>query len=133
MESASLLKRIQKSKPLQILFIAVVGALFTLLVQVGGLLDGIELNTLDWRFLQASHPEEADTNVVLIAIDQNSLEAFADRNVQWPWPREIYGLVVDYLREAGASEFHSISCMTTPTSIVVKLMAWFLIPCLQRP
>ncbi|HTP12043.1 MAG TPA: adenylate/guanylate cyclase domain-containing protein [Bacteroidota bacterium] len=103
MESPTVLTRIQKSKPLQIFVLALVGALFTLILSEGGLLDGVELKTLDVRFLEASHPEEADTNIVLIAIDQNSLEAFADRNVQWPWSRDFYALLVDYLHTAGAS------------------------------
>ncbi|MGD0036882.1 MAG: adenylate/guanylate cyclase domain-containing protein [Bacteroidota bacterium] len=103
MKVHSLLHGIQKSKTLKFLVLGFFGALFTLLVQILGFVDGSELKTLDRRFLQATHPEEADTNIVMIAIDQNSLEAFADRNVQWPWPREFYGIVVDYLRSAGAS------------------------------
>ncbi len=102
MESPTVVQRIQKSKTLQILLLAAVGAIFTLFIQAGALLDSVELKTLDWRFLEASHPEEADTNVVLIAIDQNSLEAFQNRNVIWPWPREVYGVVLDYFRAAGA-------------------------------
>lgn len=103
MESPTVVQRIQKSKTLQILVLAAAGALFALLVQIGGVLDSTELKTLDWRFLEASHPEEADTNIVLIAIDQNSLEIFQDRNFIWPWQRDIYGVVVDYFREAGAT------------------------------
>lgn len=103
MEPPTLLRKIQKSKPLQILVLGLVGALFTILIQVSGLVEGTELKSLDWRFLQASHPEEADTNIIMIAIDQNSLEAFADQNVHWPWQRELYAILVDYLHDAGAS------------------------------
>ena len=102
MESPTIVQRIQKSKNLQIFVLAVVGVLFTLLIQFSGALDSVELKTLDWRFLEASHPEEADTSIVLISIDQNSLEAFQNRNVIWPWPRNVYALVVDYLHSAGA-------------------------------
>jgi adenylate cyclase len=102
MESPTIVQRIQKSKTLQIFVLAACGALFTILIQVGGVLDSVELKTLDWRFLEASHPEEADTSVVLIAIDQNSLEAFQAQNSLWPWPRNFYAVVVDYLHAAGA-------------------------------
>jgi adenylate cyclase len=102
MESPTVIQRFQKSKTLQIFVLAAVGALFTIFIQAGGVLDSVELKTLDWRFLEASHPEEADTSIVLIAIDQNSLEAFQNRNVIWPWPRDFYALVVDYLHAAGA-------------------------------
>ncbi len=102
MESPTVVQRIQKSKTLQIFVLAAIGAIFTLLIQVGGVLDTVELKTLDWRFLEASHPEEADSSIVLIAIDQNSLENFQNQNVIWPWPRDFYALVVDYLHAAGA-------------------------------
>jgi adenylate cyclase len=102
MESPTIVQRIQKSKTLQIFVLAAFGAIFTILIQVGGVLDSVELKTLDWRFLEASHPEEADTSVVLIAIDQNSLEAFQAQNSLWPWPRNFYAVVVDYLHAAGA-------------------------------
>jgi adenylate cyclase len=102
MESPTVLQRFQKSKNLQILVLAAIGAIFTLLIQAGGVLDTVELKTLDWRFLEASHPEEADSSIALIAIDQNSLEAFQNQNVIWPWPRDFYALVVDYLHAAGA-------------------------------
>ncbi len=102
MESPTVIQRFQKSKTLQIFVLAAFGAMFTLFIQMWGVLDTVELKTLDWRFLQASHPEEADTSIVLIAIDQNSLETFQNRNVIWPWPRDFYGVVLDYLHAAGA-------------------------------
>jgi adenylate cyclase len=102
MESPTIVQRFQKSKTLQIFVLAAVGALFTIFIQLWGVLDTVELKTLDWRFLQASHPEEADTNIVLIAIDQNSLETYQNQNVIWPWPRDFYAVVVDYLHAAGA-------------------------------
>jgi adenylate cyclase len=103
MDASSILRKIQKSKTLKILILSIIGVLFTSIIQIWGLVEGVELKTLDWRFQQASRPKDADTNIVMIAIDQNSLEAFAGRNVQWPWPRELYGIVVDYLHNAGAS------------------------------
>jgi len=42
-------------------------------------------------------------NVVIVAVDQKSLEVI-DKNMQfgWPWPRDFWGLMVDYLNVAGA-------------------------------
>ena len=43
-------------------------------------------------------PSKAHLDIVLIAIDESSLEAFG----RWPWPRDRHGYVVRYLKEAGA-------------------------------
>ena len=39
-----------------------------------------------------------DSNLLLLAIDESSLEAFG----RWPWPRDRFGYVVRYLKQAGA-------------------------------
>ena len=45
------------------------------------------------------HPAE----VVIVAIDQNSLDYFqSNSQLLWPWPRDIYGLTTDFLTEWGA-------------------------------
>ncbi|SCY02276.1 CHASE2 domain-containing protein [Desulfoluna spongiiphila] len=45
----------------------------------------------------------ADADIVMVAIDDASIRNFSEAyNVNWPWPREFYGLVARYLAEAGA-------------------------------
>jgi adenylate cyclase len=82
--------------------IAITGACSGSALQHLSSFDVLELKSLDFRFLHASHPEKADTSVVLVAIDQNSLDFYATQSVSWPWPREFYGLLVDYLKMGGA-------------------------------
>jgi adenylate cyclase len=43
-------------------------------------------------------PSKAHPGIVLIAIDESSLEALG----RWPWPRDRHGYVVRYLKKAGA-------------------------------
>lgn len=63
--------------------------------------ETLEMKTLDFRFRFGSHPEWADTNIVIVAIDQNSLDFFAStRGLKWPWPREYYALLLGFLQEA---------------------------------
>ncbi len=48
-------------------------------------------------------PGEATDDIVLILLDQNSLDwASRENGLTWPWPRELYGAIADYCRRAGA-------------------------------
>lgn len=58
----------------------------------------VELKALDHLVRRYADPAKADSNLVLLAIDESSLEAFG----RWPWPRDRYGYVVRYLKQAGA-------------------------------
>jgi len=58
----------------------------------------VELKAFDHLVRRYADPAKADSNLVLLAIDESSLEAFG----RWPWPRDRYGYVVRYLKRAGA-------------------------------
>ncbi|MBA5871422.1 MAG: CHASE2 domain-containing protein [Nitrospira sp. CR2.1] len=58
----------------------------------------VELKALDHMVRRHADPAKADSDLVLLAIDESSLEAFG----RWPWPRDRYGYVVRYLKQAGA-------------------------------
>jgi len=73
-----------------------------LLYAAGGF-QSLERSTLDARFRSANRPGTIDTSLVLAAIDDKSLSrARSDLKVGWPWPREFYGVLVDYLKKGGA-------------------------------
>lgn len=63
-----------------------------------GWLDVAELKALDYRFQHYADRAKAGQDIVLVAVDEASLEAFG----RWPWPRDRHGYVVRYLKEAGA-------------------------------
>ncbi|HEY3198188.1 MAG TPA: adenylate/guanylate cyclase domain-containing protein, partial [Nitrospirales bacterium] len=75
--------------------IVFVGAL---LLHLSGLFEIAELKTLDYRFQHYANPTAASPDIVLIAIDEASLETFG----RWPWPRDRHGFMVQYLKQAGA-------------------------------
>ena len=79
---------------------AVGGIVFlgTLALHLSGLFEIAELKTLDYRFQQYANPSAASPDIVLIAIDEASLETFG----RWPWPRDRHGFMVQYLKQAGA-------------------------------
>ena len=61
-----------------------------------------ELKLLDQRFRLDPIPDKADTNIVLVTIDDFSLDFFSENGISWPWPRSFYGHAVDYFTSAGA-------------------------------
>ncbi len=62
-----------------------------------------ELKLLDYRFRLDPIPERADTSIVLVVIDDFSLDFFSENGISWPWPRSFYSYAVDYFTLAGAA------------------------------
>jgi adenylate cyclase len=85
--------------------LAAVSLLLTIilfLISQTGFMQEIEYKLTDQRFRLNAIPERADSNVVIIAIDDGSLEFFGENGISWPWPRSYYAYVVDYFTAAGA-------------------------------
>ena len=80
-----------------------IGAVVAALLCVSGGLEVLERAALDWRLRTFPQVRSGAPGVEIVAIDQGSLDAMAARTgYAWPWPRELYGHVVDVLGRAGA-------------------------------
>ncbi len=90
-----------------------VGALFGLLSGTGAMRD-LEAVTYDTRCRLNSAPGKADPGVVIIALDDSSLESMDW--LAWPWPRELWAHLADYLADQGAAAlFFDITFETSST------------------
>jgi adenylate cyclase len=90
-------------KVLQGALIGLAAAAAALALAVPGLLDGLEGRTWDWRARLLARPGPATGQIVLILLDQKSLDWAEEENaLSWPWPRELYALVADFCRRGGA-------------------------------
>ena len=80
------------------------GALALALILHGlGLVRPLEWKSWDARLRLLARPERAGQDIVIFLIDQYSLDFFEEQQVlPWPWPRQIYSAVMDYLRTGGA-------------------------------
>jgi adenylate cyclase len=81
--------------------LAAVGAL-VLLARRTEVARSVELKTLDWRFRHLAVPRRHDPRIVLVMVDQRSLDRFEKDSVYWPWPRSLYGALLDFLEKGGA-------------------------------
>jgi adenylate cyclase len=61
-----------------------------------------ESRSYDLRAQWLADPARADSSIVIVAIDDNSLDVYRDVLGRWPWPRDAYVYMLEYLRYAGA-------------------------------
>ena len=62
----------------------------------------MEWKTWDWRMQLFSNSSAADSEIVLILIDQNSLDLYAEQGISWPWWRQMYIPLIKFCRQGGA-------------------------------
>ena len=67
-----------------------------------GFFEPYELKTYDAFCRLQARRSPAPPEVVLIVVDQGSLEAAQRQGIQWPWPRQMYAPIVQYCASAGA-------------------------------
>ncbi|ACM19244.1 CHASE2 sensor adenylate/guanylate cyclase [Geotalea daltonii FRC-32] len=46
------------------------------------------------------NPARGPGDIVIVKIDQQSLDALSSENINWPWPRQMYAPLLDYLSQA---------------------------------
>ena len=67
-----------------------------------GAFHALEAKSLDARFKYSTHHTKANKDVIVLLIDDASLQAMEPLVGRWPWPRSIYGEILDFLSSAGA-------------------------------
>ena len=77
-------------------------AAIILLLSSAGALEKAELAAYDWRIRAAARPETISKDIVLVDINETSIRDLAPFVGRWPWPRVVFGWLVDYLNRAPA-------------------------------
>jgi adenylate cyclase len=85
----------KKQRPLLIPLAVLV--VLTALLQLSGLLDRIDDRIGDSFLAHHAEQRRPSDDIVLVTIDQHSLEAMNDVAGSWPWPRAIHGELIDGL------------------------------------
>lgn len=89
-----------KRKPITLAAIGILSIFFAYLLSFTGIINGLELKTLDLRFALRGNLDVSDSPIIILAIDDQSDESTPDR---WPWPRAYYAHVIKNLNAAGAA------------------------------
>jgi adenylate cyclase len=95
-----LLRKLPASLWLRLTGIAVLSVLVVWAVSGLGFFKALEGETLDLRFQLFPTPEQASDSVVIVVLNNDSMERLSW--LSWPWPRQKYGNVLDLLRRWGA-------------------------------
>ena len=105
-----------KSRLWQGMLAGLVGALIAAILFLPGFLDRWEAKTWDWRVNLLAKPSPATPKIRLILLDQNSLDWAKDENgLSWPWPREVYGTIIQFCKRAGAKSLAFDVLFTEPS------------------
>ncbi len=65
--------------------------------------EPLEWKSWDLRLRLLADPSRASSDIVIVLIDQYSLDVYEkQQGLPWPWPRQLYSAVVDFLRTGGA-------------------------------
>lgn len=112
--------RMVQSTRIHGLIVGAAMALAALILWGVGWLDGWEGKTWDVRARMLARPGAATDTICLILVDQQSLDWGKTVNGwPWPWPREIYGAILDYCRRAGARVVAMDLLFTEPSAMGV--------------
>lgn len=84
-------KRVSVRLPLLVL------AAIALALQLSGLLERADHRVGDWLLARHAASRLPPEDIVVIAIDQRSLERMIDEAGSWPWPRAIHGELLEGL------------------------------------
>jgi adenylate cyclase len=64
-------------------------------------LNLFELKAFD-LYSRLLNPARSTDRIAVVELDQRSIDALSRENINWPWPRQMYAPIVEYLSEAEA-------------------------------
>lgn len=91
----------KKKKLKRFIVLSLLTFTFSVIIFLSGILNPFELKFYDLLTRYVSPAKKYD-NICLVYIDQTSIDALSRQGITWPWPRQIYAPVIDYLSEADA-------------------------------
>lgn len=97
------ISKLLSKKTVSGLIAGLVGASVALILYLSGFLDIWELKTWDWRVGLLSKTTATSDKIVVILLDQKSLDwGKKENDLSWPWPREVYNPIIQFCQRGGA-------------------------------
>ena len=92
-----------RKKALRGLAVGLAVFVLTFLLGLLKVFQPLEWKSWDARVQLLADPSRAAADIVLLTIDQYSLDVYEkEQGLGWPWPRQIYAPVLDFLKAGGA-------------------------------
>ena len=89
-------------KPLAAFALGLLSAVLALAIGRLDFVHTVELKTYDLRMRMTADPASARTDIVLVAIDEDSLRRLEPTVGRWPWPRLVHAQLLNYLARGPA-------------------------------
>ncbi len=93
--------KLENKKIRKIIILSLVSFAISLLVYFTGILDIFELKAFD-LFSRNLNPVKSSGEIVIVQVDQQSIDNLSKEGINWPWPRQIYAPIIEYLSDADA-------------------------------
>jgi len=91
-----------KKRGIRGLAVGAAAVLCILALDAGNVFRRLEWKSWDARMKAFADPAKASKDIVLIQVDQYSLDFYAKQSTVWPWPRMLYGAIIGHLAEGKA-------------------------------
>ncbi len=62
----------------------------------------VELATYDWRMRLTARPTEPSADIIIVAMNDDSIKRLEPVVGRWPWPRLVHASVIDFLARSPA-------------------------------
>ncbi|HUE88639.1 MAG TPA: adenylate/guanylate cyclase domain-containing protein [Vicinamibacterales bacterium] len=82
--------------------IAAVATLVALALGASDFVTRVELATYDWRMRLTARPTEPSSEIVIVAMNDDSIKRLEPVVGRWPWPRLVHAAVIDFLARGPA-------------------------------
>jgi adenylate cyclase len=79
------------------LLVAAASATVALLLSLVPDLQVIESKSLDLRFRLRGAADRSGSGIEVVYVDEQSIAFYRDSFGRWPWPREVFGRMIDYI------------------------------------
>ena len=88
-------------KTRKVLILTISSFAISLLIFLSNVLGAFELKAYD-LFSRYLNPARSSNDIVIIQIDQSSIDVLSKEDITWPWPRQMYAPIIEYLSRADA-------------------------------
>ncbi|HBR20973.1 MAG TPA: adenylate/guanylate cyclase domain-containing protein [Nitrospiraceae bacterium] len=92
---------LEPKKIKKIIILSAISFAISLVLYLSGLLNVFELKAFD-LFSKLLNPSKSSGDIVIVQVDQQSIDNLSKEGINWPWPRQMYAPMLEYMSEADA-------------------------------
>jgi adenylate cyclase len=96
------MSKIRRQKTGRSIMLGLIVGLLVLVLHGAGVFQALEWKSWDWRLRSLADPQSASEQIIILLVDQHSLDFYEQEGLGWPWPRQLYAAAVQFCQTGGA-------------------------------